>query len=172
MGLIKTNESLLTSITADFLLHLTMNVFADFSLCPIEQDIATMYGFCKYIIRMTYDEEISDAVIDNLTGRNKYVEEYKEKFNNQLAEKCEMFNYFSNKIIQKYGPHCINSILKVFAAVIIKDTALPDDNDICFKEVFVAVNMYHDSLLRKRQIDYEHYTNVFFEELEKTTNKI
>ena len=167
MGLINTRENISTSISTNFLLHVTTKIFADFLLCPTEQDTFTLLGFCKHMVRMIYDEDISDAVIDNLTGRNNYSKEYKEKYNNQLTAKEEMFNYFSIKMIQEYGPNCISSILRVFTAVLIRDTTLPNDNDKCFKEMFVAVNMYQDSLLRKKLIDFEHYTEVFFGELEK-----
>ena len=101
MGLINTRENISTSISTNFLLHVTTKIFADFLLCPTEQDTFTLLGFCKHMVRMIYDEDISDAVIDNLTGRNNYSKEYKEKYNNQLTAKEEMFNYFSIKMIQE-----------------------------------------------------------------------
>lgn len=172
MGLINKNNDVLTKITGDFLLHIATDVFSEFSLCPTEQDTLTLYGLSKHLIGMIYDDEVSDAVINDLTGRDDYNQTYREQFNCQLIKKCEMFNYFSKSIIQEYGPGCIDSILKVFAAVVVRDTTLPDNSEKCFNEVYVAVTMFQDGLLKKKQVDYKQCTKTFFEEMEKESMQL
>lgn len=119
------------------------------------------------MIESVYDVKTSNTIVDNLTGRNEFVHDYRVKYENKLNEKYKMFDFFSRRAIEQYGPGCIDSILKMFSMAIVKDTILPDDDEECIIKVSVAVGMYHDSILKKKIVDYEYLTKLYMENINK-----
>lgn len=167
MGIFNNLEQTLTKASENFIYHVSFKLFGELGLFPTEEDQKTLLAFCQYMIESTYDVKTSNIVIDNLTGRNEYVHDYRIKYDNELNEKYKMFDFFTKRAIEQYGAGCIDSILKMFSVAIVKDTILPDDNDECLTKISIAVAMYHESILKKKMVDYEYLTKLYLENTNK-----